>query len=278
MSYFTFVKSQGFVLQFVECSPAVTNTFSMLKSFSCGGEVLSVAAPFRCDSCDFDFGIVVPTTDITKLQQLLEPRVCGRCTKRAVFDEIAAEFFQFMTFESSKVISQPKSPSPEAKREVDEITEVELEEPKKVEKRVALPTVIDENTMFVKLIGQISGSLRVDGKLVSRINSVGVKAWIFYYQQLLSKKIDVWFTALSPALVEQVNNQRNFARTSRIESIYLPFDCPKCGLTANGLIKTVLLRRMLSSLPYPQCPKCKTVTMEFDDLPAEYFVFLSRKD
>ena len=109
----------------------------------------------------------------------------------------------------------------------------------------------------------------------SSINSVGVKAWIRYFQSLAAKGVKVSFTECSTAIVEQINLISNFTCGGRVESIYVPFACTNCKSELVGLFKTDDLKKTQLKLPDLKCSKCGGKAV-FDDVPEEYFSFITR--
>jgi anti-anti-sigma regulatory factor len=140
---------------------------------------------------------------------------------------------------------------------------------------VRLSGAIEENANFEELIGMPTGELRINVKEVPRINSVGVKAWIKYFQALKGKNVKFTFVECSTALVEQINLISNFTCGGAVESIYVPFSCTGCHGELVGLFKTTDLKKMQFKLPELKCSKCGGKAL-FDDIPEEYFSFLLR--
>ncbi len=135
---------------------------------------------------------------------------------------------------------------------------------------------IEENVEFATLVGAISTSkMDVILKEVPRINSVGVKAWIRYFQSIAAKNIQLRFLECSTAMVEQINLISNFTCGGAVESIYVPFCCEKCNTELLGLFRTSDLKRIQFQLPALKCSKCGGAS-HFDDIPEEYFGFLTR--
>lgn len=141
---------------------------------------------------------------------------------------------------------------------------------------VKLTGSIEENVDFATLIGT-PPTKKVDLLLkeVPRINSVGVKAWIRYFQGLAQKGIQLRFLECSTAIVEQINLISNFTCTGTVESIYVPFCCNSCNTELLGLFRTADLKKINFNVPDLKCSKCGG-TASFDDIPEEYFGFLNR--
>lgn len=140
---------------------------------------------------------------------------------------------------------------------------------------VRLSGSIEESVNFEQLIGAAPGELIVNTKEVPRINSIGVKSWIKYFQTLQGKGVKLRFIECSTAIVEQVNLISNFVCGGQVESVYVPFSCENCKTELVGLFKTEDLKKLQLQLPELKCAKCRGRAV-FDDIPEEYFGFLSR--
>ena len=140
---------------------------------------------------------------------------------------------------------------------------------------VRLVGAIEENVVFEQLIGVPPAALDVNCKEISRINSIGVKSWIKFFQSCQAKGTKLRFLECSTQIVEQINLISNFVCNGVVESVYVPFSCKKCHSELVGLFKTEDLKNMKFKLPLVKCNKCGG-DAEFDDIPEEYFSFLSR--
>src|SRR3954452_12657294 len=108
---------------------------------------------------------------------------------------------------------------------------------------------IDEYTNFEELIGPPASEFIVNCKEIPRINSVGVKAWIKYFQTCQASGTKLRFTECSTAIVEQVNLISNFTCGGVVESIFVPFSCTSCKTELVGLFKTEDLKKQGLKLP-----------------------------
>jgi hypothetical protein len=141
--------------------------------------------------------------------------------------------------------------------------------------QVRLSGSIEESVNFEQLIGPVPAELNVNVKEVPRINSVGVKAWIKYFQSVANKGCKIRFQECSTAIVEQINLISNFTSGGVVESIFVPFSCMNCRSELVGLFKTDDLKKLQLKLPELKCSKCGGKAV-FDDIPEEYFGFLMR--
>jgi anti-anti-sigma regulatory factor len=140
---------------------------------------------------------------------------------------------------------------------------------------VRLSGSIEENVNFDEAIGAPAREMTINCKEITRLNSVGVKAWIRYFQAARARGTRLRFEECSTAIVEQFNLISNFACEGKIESVYVPFACTSCKMELVGLFKTDDLKRMNLRPPELKCSKCGGRVV-FDDIAEEYFAFLTR--
>lgn len=140
---------------------------------------------------------------------------------------------------------------------------------------LSLIGVVDETADFPNLVGPVEGTLRVNCKEIARINSVGVKNWIKYFQELSKAKVKLIFAECSTSITEQLNLIANFTAGGTVESVYVPYACTNCKNEMIALFSTETLREKDLDLPEITCSKCGSPAV-FDDLEEEYFHFLDR--
>lgn len=138
---------------------------------------------------------------------------------------------------------------------------------------IELNGTIEESVNFEQLIGPFQGDLVVKCRGVTRINSVGVKTWMRYFQNLKFQGKNFQFTECSQPLIEQLNMISNFACGGEVESILLPFSCMKCQNEFVANVKTADLKASGLQVPSVKCEKTDCGA-QFDDDPEEYFYFL----
>lgn len=144
---------------------------------------------------------------------------------------------------------------------------------------IRLMGVINESVDFDKLIGAPPAppsELHVYCKNVQRLNSIGVKSWMKYFQQVQLKGTKIKFFECSFAMVEQMNMISNFNCGGEIDSIFVPFLCSNsaCKKDLAALLKTSEIKQMRKKVPNLKCPNCKSDAV-FDDIAEEYFMFLA---
>ncbi len=134
---------------------------------------------------------------------------------------------------------------------------------------------IEETADFDQLIGAVPEEIHVYSRDVSRINSMGVKAWIKYFQSLKQTGKILRFFECSFAVLQQANQISNFVCGGAIESLYAPFTCEDCNKEFAALFTVEHLLKIGLEVPDQKCPHCSGKAI-FDDIPKEYFVFLTR--
>jgi hypothetical protein len=140
---------------------------------------------------------------------------------------------------------------------------------------VRLSGSVEESVNFDQLIGPPAPEMVMNCKEIPRINSVGVKAWIKYFQGCQAKGAKLKFIECSTAIVEQINLISNFTCGGIVESILVPFSCVSCKSELVGLFKTEDLKKIGMNIPDLKCTKCGNKAV-FDDIPEEYLGFLER--
>ena len=140
---------------------------------------------------------------------------------------------------------------------------------------VRLVGSVEESVNFETLIGNAGPEVHVNCKEVPRINSIGVKAWIKYFSSLQQAGTRLRFIECSTAIVEQINLISNFVCGGTVESIYVPFSCGACRGEFIALFQVADMKKLGLNIPELSCPKYDGKAA-FDDIPEEYFAFLSR--
>lgn len=124
---------------------------------------------------------------------------------------------------------------------------------------ITIAGVISERSTFPENPVQSPTSIWIDTSGVTRINSLGVSAWIHYMNTVCAGDTQVIFRPLSVALVSQTSMVSNFLGSASVDTFLAPYFCPDCEHVceqAYGFSDNV-----------PEsiaCPKCQTA-MEFDD-------------
>jgi len=141
---------------------------------------------------------------------------------------------------------------------------------------IRLVGAIEESVNFETLIGPAAPEMQIHCKEIPRINSIGVKAWIKYFSGVRQSGTRLHFLECSTAVVEQINLISNFTAPGEVESVYVPFSCGSCRGEFIALFKPTDLQKMQLKIPDLTCPKCSGKA-QFDDIPEEYFAFVSRQ-
>jgi hypothetical protein len=137
---------------------------------------------------------------------------------------------------------------------------------------VEIVGVIDESADF-SMVEVSSGELHIDCYEVSRINSVGIRKWIIFLNDVAKRGAKVFFYRISTALTDQFNYIQNFGAGGQVISVSAPYACQSCK-------KNALVEKFKKEVKMPNfenelvpCPYCKQKTMRFDDVAEDYFFF-----
>ncbi|MCB9557832.1 MAG: hypothetical protein H6707_17100 [Deltaproteobacteria bacterium] len=139
--------------------------------------------------------------------------------------------------------------------------------------RVIIRGVIDEYADLRPLLSEIDAPPILELGEVRRINSLGVKIWVGFIEQL-SQRYPTKLARCSPAIVAQLNSVYNFRGTATIESVLAPFYCERCDVEQlENILTNVKIERPKELLAGQRsCNRCGGI-IEFDDLPDRYFMF-----
>lgn len=136
-----------------------------------------------------------------------------------------------------------------------------------------LSGVIDETTDFKTLFVREGSDLRLNCKDISRINSIGIRAWQNFFGRFRESGGIVKFEQVAPALVTAAGYISDFFAPDEVESLCVPYQCVKCS---DLIVKVYTPKEVMSLMPHFDgipCEKCGA-TAELDEMPEEYFHFL----
>lgn len=123
------------------------------------------------------------------------------------------------------------------------------------------------NEASVLTVPEVGGRpIRIHGEGITRINSLGVSAWIRFMNALSQLGVPV-SVRMSVAMASQASMISNFVEGATIESFAAPYVCTACEHAEEAMFG--LRDEVPVSKP---CPKCNQ-TMEFDDEIESYLSF-----
>jgi hypothetical protein len=137
--------------------------------------------------------------------------------------------------------------------------------------------IVDDQANFDQVFGAIPpapAEFHIHCNQITRINSVGVKAWIKFFQAVQAKHVKVVYYECSPPLVLQMNLVFNFLCGGRVESFQAGYSCESCENPFLAVLNSASLQKDGFKPPLLKCPKCNE-SAEFDDIPKVYFKFLT---
>jgi hypothetical protein len=122
---------------------------------------------------------------------------------------------------------------------------------------VTVAGVVSEDSRF-NLPDPRGRRVIIDPRGVERMNSLGVRNWIDFIEQLGTRSPDIVIRRLPPVMVWQASMITTFVGRSRIESFLSPWFCPRCETTIEQL------HGYFDEVPmHIACPQCRS-PMELD--------------
>jgi anti-anti-sigma regulatory factor len=145
------------------------------------------------------------------------------------------------------------------------------------ETRIRFGGVVDEDEELGSVLEQIQpGPVVIDLADVERINSLGVRQWIYWISEVERRGGVPVMTRCSRAIMAQINLINNFTGTQgAVRSFYAPYFCETCDREQQLLVDVSDLQGPPYHAPRVRCEACDHM-MEFDDIEEGYFAFLSR--
>lgn len=141
---------------------------------------------------------------------------------------------------------------------------------------VQLAGQVDDQADIEKAIGTLPAppyEMHVNCGQITRINSIGVKNWIKYFQKIQALRVPIFFYDCAPPIVQQMNLVFNFAAGGKVVSLQVPFSCEDEEHNFTLTFTVPDLKKIGFNIPSQKCPKCSSAS-EFDDIPKIYFKFL----
>jgi anti-anti-sigma regulatory factor len=141
---------------------------------------------------------------------------------------------------------------------------------------LAISGEMDDQSTLSQLTAHLSGKVVVDLGGVRFINSVGVREWIIFLHELDERRCKVVLRNCSERMVHQMNMVLEARGTAEVESFQAPYVCDGCGAEHWITLAVAPHREEFLSfrVPAQTCPDCGG-TLQFDDLPNRYLLFLS---
>lgn len=137
------------------------------------------------------------------------------------------------------------------------------------ETRLVLVGELTESTDLSPVMTErLSSPVVVDLGGITRINSCGLRAWIWLVLALNEAGLSIILDRCSPPIVGQLNLISNFVgREGTVRSVFAPYECLSCDLEHLELIDGET-----NGIDQIRCPECGNPA-ELSDLPEVYFSF-----
>ncbi len=87
----------GHEIELRRCAPCMVRQMNMVANFASGARVLSVLAPYYCDTCGNEKEVLIELTD-GKRPQVAARVPCSRCGQEMEFDDLIETYFDFLDY------------------------------------------------------------------------------------------------------------------------------------------------------------------------------------
>ena len=136
---------------------------------------------------------------------------------------------------------------------------------------------IDDTASLTDYIAELrTNQVIIDLTGVTFINSVGVREWITFLDQLGQRGLKITLRNVSEPMVRQMTMVMEARGDATVESFFAPYTCPKCGDERALLINVGQHHDALAAQTPPAlpCASCGAAA-EFDEFPNRYLSFLT---
>jgi hypothetical protein len=144
---------------------------------------------------------------------------------------------------------------------------------------VLLPQEISETFDGPRLSSELEGSnvILFDWSRTHRITSFGVREWMRFLRSLPAESY-YGFVRCTPMVVAQINTIGSFVGRGEVLSLYLPYECPKCGDRADLLLDITLEKQQSEEVRCPRldCDRCG-IASDLEEPPEVYLSHVSRQ-
>lgn len=140
---------------------------------------------------------------------------------------------------------------------------------------IALEGAIDETIPEVLsgLHSQCKKNTVFNFKLIDEINSLGVRAWIFFHKSFEEGR-SVVFEECPHDIILQINMIDSFKGSAAVRSFYGNFSCENCSSEQTAHFLTKDYEELLEELVSQKCPNCPA-SMDLDEDEETFLRFLT---
>ena len=135
---------------------------------------------------------------------------------------------------------------------------------------------IDEDSHIEEIYKGAKKTIVINLKKINMINSVGIREWVNAIEVENDK--DITLVEVATSVVAQINMISNFIGRAKIQSFYAPYYCQDCSEEHDFLLDLDkdFPDKNRPVAPLFKCPTCQA-DLDFDDVEAKYFYFVTRK-
>lgn len=140
--------------------------------------------------------------------------------------------------------------------------------------RLELPSQLSEKTDFSAWLSSLGDIVEIDASQLRRINSQGVREWVYFLREAVERADRVELHRCSPEMVHQMNMVKSASAGAHVISVQLPLICEACD--AESVLDAPLpVDGSLPTIAPDPCESCGRPLVLDDEL-SSYLAFTGR--
>lgn len=227
-------KAQTDTIYLSHCSDAIVNQITMMRNFCGRARIHSFLAPYSCESCGADFGVLYHAVqDRVRIEGRRPAEVpCPECGEATEMDEDPFTYFDLV---DHLVEDGP----PELERAIDALDDTKRAAPIEIEldggrTAVRFNEAVNGTTRFNRVFNNVEGAITVDLRSAPSMDDVGADAMIEALSRLDSSISDVRIEGSPDPLTRRLIERR--LERVQIRSLMTPMTDPLGGITRPALV------------------------------------------
>ncbi|CAN5339855.1 hypothetical protein BH11MYX1_BH11MYX1_32500 [soil metagenome] len=223
-------------LYLVGCPTSFVDQLNMMLNFGGNARVLTVAAPYRCSSCDAESEQLIDVLATrTTLTREAPERDCARCGGKLEFDETPESYFAFVAKYAPPGVT-PQAAKLLAEHQLYYTAQGEPETPPRILK------LVHGAVTYFRITGTIGslfrarpflvgteGEVVIDLADVDRFEPTGEREWRRLIETLAAQVAAITLVDVPQSLLITAGDTVLMSRTISVASLRTPYVCLGCG-------------------------------------------------
>jgi hypothetical protein len=251
-------------IYFVDCAPRIVDQFNMVANFGGRGKIVSFFAPFRCDHCGSErLKLIQMDRDREMIRSMsLEGDICPNDGEQEYFDDDPESYLSYICTQADFEMEPQVAAFLAGRTQYDVpdgLRKTRIE--KKIHDRftcIGISGDIGEDFPVRKLAEGLEGDVVFDLAGVGQISEQGQDRWRQLLATIAPTTERILITGLPASMLERFSREQDLAEKGQALTIYLPFNCTSCGITAQLELDVAAHHDVLRFATAPElaCPDC----------------------